>query len=70
MGTDGPERLPPEPSPPWSGTIGDLRCRFNARSPYLRCAVNPLGPCETCQAYAAPDPVEPLFEPLWPRMQE
>lgn len=31
--------------------IGDLSCRFNARSPYLRCAVNPDGPCQGCSAY-------------------
>ena len=31
--------------------IGDLSCRFNARSPYLRCAVNPLGPCQSCSHY-------------------
>lgn len=31
--------------------IGDFTCRFNARSNYLRCAVNPLGPCEGCSAY-------------------
>ncbi|MCA1995218.1 MAG: DUF6464 family protein [Coleofasciculus sp. S288] len=28
--------------------IGDITCRFNARSAYLRCAVNPSGPCEGC----------------------
>lgn len=28
--------------------IGDIRCEFNARSPHLRCAVHPLGPCATC----------------------
>ena len=31
--------------------IGDPRCRFNAHSSYLRCAVNPSGPCETCPHY-------------------
>ena len=31
--------------------IGDISCRLNARSPYLRCAVNPFGPCEDCQQY-------------------
>ena len=31
--------------------IGDISCRLNARSPYLRCAVNPFGPCEACQQY-------------------
>nr|WP_277882705.1 DUF6464 family protein [Oscillatoria sp. FACHB-1406] len=31
--------------------IGDLSCRYNARSPYVRCAVNPDGPCEGCIHY-------------------
>jgi hypothetical protein len=31
--------------------IGDLTCRFNARSSYIRCAVNPSGPCESCSHY-------------------
>lgn len=31
--------------------VGDLTCQFNARSSYLRCAVNPAGPCETCRHY-------------------
>jgi len=31
--------------------IGELSCRFNARSPYLRCAINPSGPCENCLHY-------------------
>ncbi|MDJ0704099.1 MAG: DUF6464 family protein [Leptolyngbyaceae cyanobacterium MO_188.B28] len=31
--------------------IGDISCRLNAHSPYLRCAVNPFGPCEDCQQY-------------------
>ncbi len=31
--------------------IGDISCRFNARSGYLRCAVNPSGPCEGCRYY-------------------
>ena len=28
--------------------IGDPDCRFNALSPFLRCAVWPEGPCERC----------------------
>ena len=28
--------------------IGDPECRFNARSPLLRCAVWPQGPCHSC----------------------
>lgn len=31
--------------------IGDISCRLNARSPYVRCAVNPTGPCQDCRAY-------------------
>lgn len=31
--------------------IGDLTCKFNARSPIVRCAVNPLGPCKNCSQY-------------------
>ncbi len=31
--------------------IGDLSCQFNARSPHMRCAVNPFGPCKNCTAY-------------------
>lgn len=30
---------------------GDITCRFNARSPHLRCAVNPIGPCQDCRYY-------------------
>lgn len=26
-------------------------CRYNAHSAFLRCAVNPTGPCELCQHY-------------------
>lgn len=33
--------------------IGDITCRFNARSPYMRCAVNPCGSCEGCHHYEA-----------------
>lgn len=31
-----------------SWVIGDPTCRFNARSPLLRCAVLPSGPCDRC----------------------
>ena len=31
--------------------IGDVTCRFNARSELMRCAVNPAGPCEGCGHY-------------------
>lgn len=37
--------------------IGDISCEHNARSPYLRCAVNPMGPCDDCRDYAVrPEP--------------
>ena len=38
----------------WQGqwVIGDPSCRFNARSPLLRCAVMPEGPCERCAHYS------------------
>ncbi|MEB3338741.1 MAG: DUF6464 family protein [Leptolyngbyaceae bacterium] len=31
--------------------MGDITCQFNARSAYIRCAVNPLGPCQECPHY-------------------
>ncbi len=31
--------------------LGDSRCRFNARSELIRCAVNPDGPCGGCRFY-------------------
>lgn len=31
--------------------IGDVSCEYNAKSQYLRCTVNPCGPCEGCQHY-------------------
>lgn len=31
--------------------IGDISCKFNARSGYVRCAVNPSGPCQHCHHY-------------------
>lgn len=35
--------------------IGDFTCQMNARSPYLRCALNPCGPCEGCAFYEPPE---------------
>ena len=32
--------------------IGDITCEFNAQSSYIRCAVNPPGPCENCHHYS------------------
>ena len=31
--------------------IGDTSCINNAQSPYIRCAINPEGPCEECSHY-------------------
>ena len=31
--------------------IGDITCQYNARSSYIRCAVNPDGPCKDCRFY-------------------
>lgn len=31
--------------------IGNILCRHNARSPYLRCAINPMGPCQDCRHF-------------------
>jgi hypothetical protein len=31
--------------------VGDISCQFNARSGYIRCAVNPSGPCQDCSHY-------------------
>lgn len=31
--------------------IGDRACKFNAQSSFLRCAVNPSGPCEGCDYF-------------------
>ncbi len=31
--------------------IGDISCKFNAQSGYIRCAINPSGPCQSCRHY-------------------
>lgn len=33
--------------------IGDATCQYNARSEFIRCAVNPTGPCTGCSAWEA-----------------
>lgn len=33
--------------------LGNITCRFNARSELLRCAVNPVGPCDRCHFFEA-----------------
>lgn len=35
--------------------LGEPSCRFNAHSPYIRCAVNPMGPCQDCLSYEPKD---------------
>ncbi|MFQ4161699.1 MULTISPECIES: DUF6464 family protein [Nostocales] len=37
--------------------IGDISCCYNARSGYIRCAVNPEGPCEGCRYYQSNESV-------------
>jgi Family of unknown function (DUF6464) len=32
--------------------LGNPSCRHNARSPHLRCALNPLGPCTGCSDFS------------------
>ena len=46
-------QVQPADARPWrqQWVIGDPSCRFNARSPLLRCAVLPEGPCERCSHY-------------------
>jgi len=31
--------------------IGDTNCVNNAQSPYIRCAINPEGPCDECSHF-------------------
>ncbi|CAC5344840.1 MULTISPECIES: DUF6464 family protein [Planktothrix] len=31
--------------------LGNANCRFNAYSELIRCAVNPLGPCQECRFF-------------------
>jgi Family of unknown function (DUF6464) len=33
--------------------IGDATCEFNARSALIRCAINPIGPCQGCRHFKA-----------------
>jgi predicted RNase H-like HicB family nuclease len=39
---------------PPEGWIGWLSCEHNARSPHLRCAINPTGPCDGCLDFTRP----------------
>jgi hypothetical protein len=48
--------MPPSELPRVSLRIlGDYTCEYNARSPYLRCAINPEGPCHGCKHYTPRD---------------
>ncbi|MGF1492582.1 MAG: DUF6464 family protein [Microcoleaceae cyanobacterium] len=31
--------------------LGEISCRYNARSELVRCAINPDGPCHGCESY-------------------
>jgi Family of unknown function (DUF6464) len=31
--------------------VGDASCIYNARSTLIRCAIQPIGPCEGCKYY-------------------
>ncbi|MDC0834035.1 hypothetical protein CKA32_004704 [Geitlerinema sp. FC II] len=44
-------RVVPPVEPVRLEILGDRSCRYNARSPYIRCAVNPEGPCQGCRHY-------------------
>ncbi|MGF1515811.1 MAG: DUF6464 family protein [Elainellaceae cyanobacterium] len=35
--------------------LGDVTCRYNARSELMRCAVSPAGPCQGCSHYEPRD---------------
>lgn len=43
--------------------IGDPHCRFNARSPLLRCAVLPEGPCASCLHFSPAGTADPAPGP-------
>jgi hypothetical protein len=51
----------PADARPWrhGWVIGDPGCRFNARSPLLRCAVLPEGPCDRCSHFEAASATAP-----------
>lgn len=46
-------------------TVGDARCRFNARSELVRCAVNPSGPCAGCLSFESLPESTLRAEGLW-----
>lgn len=52
------EQHKPQDAQWWKGrwVIGNPSCLFNARSPLLRCAVLPEGPCTSCSHFKAQEP--------------
>nr|WP_199332067.1 DUF6464 family protein [Anabaena lutea] len=44
--------------------VGDISCQFNARSGYIRCAVNPSGPCQDCRHYEPKELASTAFSEL------
>lgn len=54
-------RWSPHEAPKPNG-IGDTTCVNNARSKYLKCAVNPMGDCEVCEHYESDRPVKETIE--------
>lgn len=52
------QQVQPEDAQWWQGqwVIGDPSCHFNARSPLLRCAVLPEGPCASCSHFMTRTP--------------
>ncbi|MGB3493369.1 MAG: DUF6464 family protein [Elainellaceae cyanobacterium] len=47
----------------FGSVIGNIACQYNARSPHIRCAVNPIGPCSECSQYKpTPDDIHPPRE--------
>ena len=47
--------LPDRRRPVTKYFIGDTTCINNAHSPYIRCAINPEGPCDECVHYEKQD---------------
>lgn len=52
MASIASSRAATEPPPPINFGLGNINCKYNARSPHIRCAVNPNGPCEWCKDYS------------------
>ncbi|MGL5719873.1 MAG: DUF6464 family protein [Alphaproteobacteria bacterium] len=48
--------------------IGNVNCRFNARSPHLQCTVNPTGDCGNCGEFESRDPVDSILNGVHARV--